>query len=547
MAFANFSRLISYQGNFSGAQAKALTGVLLFAKITSGYTLDGEKEQVEYPLYMVWAHNQWLRMPDAASFFALKEQVADHETRIAVLEEAKANFTVTDGKAIDLTYENGVLSAEAVISKKEGNGVALEDDGLFVDVKSLEDAIAAEKERAEGVEGDLQDAIDAEKERAEGAEGDLQDAIDAEQERAEEAEGDLSDRIDALENETRISLADGEKILSLGATDKKLATTLTIDIEKQGEGDAAKEYIVLKGVSGAEVSKVDASAFVKDGMLSNAELVTVAEEGVTEAVPYIKLTWNTDGGNKILRFSVKDLVDTYTSGDENLLTVEGYEITPVTSAIAENATGLAVAGDVYDAIAAKNVAAEGDDLVEASADGNKVTVAASEQLTAAVEKIEGLSVSATEGVTLGEVTYKYEHPTFEAAEAAAVKVGRDAEGHVVLGDALDAADIALASDKDLLADADNVEAGLEALADAIDAVDQSETTVAKKSATEFISLEDSAAADSNDHAYTIGLTVVEAPALVEGATSSIPTATGLASDKYVADSITNALAWEVIA
>lgn len=540
MAFANFSRLISYQGNFSGAQAKALTGVLLFAKITSGYTLDGEKEQVEYPLYMVWAHNQWLRMPDAASFFALKEQVADHETRIAALEAAKANFTVSDGKAIDLTYENGVLSAEAVISKKEGNGVSLEDDGLFVNVKALEDAIAAEQERAEGAEGGLQDAIDAEKERAEGAEGDLQDAINAEVERAEEAEGDLSDRIDALENETRISLADGEKILSLGATDKKLATTLTIDIEKQGEGDAAKEYIVLKGVSGAEVSKVDASAFVKDGMIESVAW----KEGEPNV---LVITWNTDAGKTATEVDMSKFIDTYTSGDENLLTVEGYEITPVTSAIAENATGLAKAGDVYAAIAAKNVAAEGDDLVEASADGNKVTVAASEQLTAAVEKIEGLSVSATEGVTLGEVTYKYEHPTFEAAEAAAVKVGRDAEGHVVLGDALDAADIALASDKDLLADADNVEAGLEALADAIDAVDQSETTVAKKSATEFISLEDSAAADSNDHAYTIGLTVVEAPALVEGATSSIPTATGLASDKYVADSITNALAWEVIA
>ena len=53
-----------------------------------------------------------------------------------------------------------------------------------------------------------------------------------------------------------------------------------------------------------------------------------------------------------------------------------------------------------------------------------------------------VTVSATDGVTAGNVTYKYTHPTTTAAEAAAVKVGNDANGHVVLGAALTSADIA---------------------------------------------------------------------------------------------------------
>lgn len=56
-----------------------------------------------------------------------------------------------------------------------------------------------------------------------------------------------------------------------------------------------------------------------------------------------------------------------------------------------------------------------------------------------------VTVSATDGVTAGGVTYKYTHPTTTAAEAAAVKVGNDANGHVVLGAALTSADIATAS------------------------------------------------------------------------------------------------------
>ena len=56
-----------------------------------------------------------------------------------------------------------------------------------------------------------------------------------------------------------------------------------------------------------------------------------------------------------------------------------------------------------------------------------------------------ITVSATDGVTdsTNNVTYKYTHPTTTATSAAAVKVGKDGEGHVVLGAALTKSDVGL--------------------------------------------------------------------------------------------------------
>ncbi|MDO4465441.1 MAG: hypothetical protein Q4C49_00325 [Bacillota bacterium] len=548
MTFKNFTGLVSAQGAWSAVSAKAVAGALVFATVTSGYEKVEGSEQVEYPLYMVWAHNQWLRMPDATAFYTLKKQVENHETRIAALEEAKANFTVTDGKAIDLTYENGVLTAEAKISAKAGNGVSLENDGLFVDVKSLQDAIAAEQERAEGAEGDLQDAIDAEEERATGVE----EGLDA--------------RIKELEDEARISIADNEKVLSLSDA-KKLSTTLGLNY------DETSKKIQLTGKENAVIADIDATAFIKDGMLNSAELVVDPEGQAAGA--YIKLTFNTDAGKDPIFVNVSSFIDTYTSGDENLLKVENYVITPQTSTIKSQGSGLVVASDAYsyikqevgnettratgvekgledriEALEALEVTAEGDgELIDASADGYNVTVGATKKLSDAVAKVESLEVSAEDGVTLGDVTYKYTHPTATQADAAAVKVGRDEFGHVILGDALAAGDISFedSGKHDVFYNADDVNKALNALANAIELVDQSETTLVKKNDDKYISLDDAAAEGSNDHAYSIGLVVATEPTLKDGLTSSKPTATGLASDKYVDDSITNALAWDVIA
>jgi len=62
----------------------------------------------------------------------------------------------------------------------------------------------------------------------------------------------------------------GEKVLKLEGTE--LSTELSLVYETQGEGDAAKKYIVLKGINNEEIAKIDASDFIADSFLNNVEL-----------------------------------------------------------------------------------------------------------------------------------------------------------------------------------------------------------------------------------------------------------------------------------
>lgn len=77
------------------------------------------------------------------------------------------------------------------------------------------------------------------------------------------------------------------------------------------------------------ISTIDASDFIKDGMLNNAELV-VNPEGQLEGT-YLKLTFNLDSGKESVFVNVSNLIDSY-SGANLLLT--GYkeletEATPI--------------------------------------------------------------------------------------------------------------------------------------------------------------------------------------------------------------------------
>lgn len=105
-----------------------------------------------------------------------------------------------------------------------------------------------------------------------------------------------------------------DKILALA--DKKVSATLSLTYEKK-TGDSAKK-IYLNGIGGATIASIDATDFVKDKVVSSAELVETAETGVNVEVPYIKLVFN-DASTPI-RFSVKSLIDVYTGANLKLST-----------------------------------------------------------------------------------------------------------------------------------------------------------------------------------------------------------------------------------
>jgi hypothetical protein len=122
------------------------------------------------------------------------------------------------------------------------------------------------------------------------------------------------------ENPTVVSLklATGETVLSQDANGLKSTLDLTYD-------STAKE-IRLWGISETEpIATVDATAFIKDGMLADAEIITASnEEGLTPGHRYIKFTFKTyqqgqQGQEEVLKveyLDVEDLFDSYTHGNE---------------------------------------------------------------------------------------------------------------------------------------------------------------------------------------------------------------------------------------
>lgn len=110
---------------------------------------------------------------------------------------------------------------------------------------------------------------------------------------------DISDIKSSISGLAVKSVASEEKVLAADANGA-LSTTIKLGY------DAENKKIQLKGISDAIVDELDATVFVKDGMLSEASYDTATKE--------IVLTWNTDAGKEATRIPMSSLVDTYTAG-----------------------------------------------------------------------------------------------------------------------------------------------------------------------------------------------------------------------------------------
>ena len=124
-----------------------------------------------------------------------------------------------------------------------------------------------------------------------------------------------------------------EKILAAD-TNGVLSTTIALNSYKD-ENDG-KTYIALTGIEGALVSRFDASAFVKDGMIDS-----VAYDPATKNMT---ITWNTDAGKQPTVIPMSGLVDTYTAGSG--LTVVNNEFAVVLNSSENNKLTLASDGSL---------------------------------------------------------------------------------------------------------------------------------------------------------------------------------------------------------
>lgn len=123
----------------------------------------------------------------------------------------------------------------------------------------------------------------------------------------------------------------GDKVISLGA-DGELSSTISLSIDATA-GDDGKKYIHLNGIGGADLGRIDIADFVKDGMLTDAELVT--NPAGQSAGTYIKLTWNTDSGKKDpMYINVTSLIDIYTAKPDGGLKLEDHAFSVDTAKIA---------------------------------------------------------------------------------------------------------------------------------------------------------------------------------------------------------------------
>lgn len=93
--------------------------------------------------------------------------------------------------------------------------------------------------------------------------------------------------------------ATGEKVLSVDAS-HQIKSTLSLAYDK------TNKKIQLKGIGDAVVADLDATTFIKDGMVSNVSF--------DPETKHLTITFNTDAGKEDIDVDLTSLIDTYTAG-----------------------------------------------------------------------------------------------------------------------------------------------------------------------------------------------------------------------------------------
>lgn len=145
---------------------------------------------------------------------------------------------------------------------------------------------------------------------------------------------------------TVTGIKEGEKVLSLTGTE--LGTTLSLNYKNT----ETEKKIQLLGIDNALVGEIDATAFIKDGMLDSAELkVATAENpvGTHTSGTFLVLTFNTDAGKEEIDIDVSSLIDTYTADPNGGLSLTDHAFSIKKDPNSEGflsvgATGLKISG-----------------------------------------------------------------------------------------------------------------------------------------------------------------------------------------------------------
>lgn len=151
----------------------------------------------------------------------------------------------------------------------------------------------------------------------------------------------------AIPAPTVIGVATGDKVL--GLSEKKLSSTLNLKY------DSTNKKIQLLGINDAKIAEIDATDFIKDGMVNNVEF--------DPETRILTITFNTDSGKQDITVDLSSLVDTYTAG--NGIAIAGNAISVKRDTNSERFLTISTAGvklsGVQDAIDTAKDAVIGND------------------------------------------------------------------------------------------------------------------------------------------------------------------------------------------
>ena len=206
------------------------------------------------------------------------------ESMGACKESIERDITQLDGRMTKL--ENDAKDFQDTLTGEFGElseHVNNEIHCLYDRIDEEEARAKAEEARIEGKIDGLDEKIEAEIERAQGAEEQLAGDIDAEIERAEAAEGDLDAKIDAE------------------IAERKSNAVHSADF------DPNTKMIDFKNEAGEVIDSINANAFIVDGMVKNVEISN----------GFLLITWNADGGNKLVTIPLSDIFNPSNYYDKN--------------------------------------------------------------------------------------------------------------------------------------------------------------------------------------------------------------------------------------
>lgn len=168
------------------------------------------------------------------------------------------------------------------------------------------------------------------------------------------------------------------------------------------------------------LTSIDATAFIKDGMLDSAEL-SVNPDNMA-AGTYLKLTFNTDAGKEVIYVNVTSLIDVYAAGNGLSLNGKEFSVKVADNYLTADASGLKVADALWTEVGRLDTAVDTKAQGYANTAKAEAVAAAKEAADAAYDAIGAAAQALVDAKA-------YVDPKFQAVNT---KIGTVAEGKDVV-------------------------------------------------------------------------------------------------------------------